>query len=799
MVDLWKQCKPTIVNHNADLVASRSYNDILHLTNEDGGDLIAGGTIGEEAASLRMPPPTDTDSVVGGTSKRRGRANTQLPPSVNYKSFEESPEHDGPITRSGRAATFSLFRKLMVSTSNAPSPDGSAEGLALSSPTKLFSNFTAPSRSLSRQASETNVAINIIASTPVDTSVDPRALPALESTSAPSSPLAAPVQTPSVAVNSPKTSTKPTEPVQCKCGTHPENVVISEIIRADVNSLYSAIFGDGANDVTMDAHRKRETEGLKIGEWGSEACGPSRELTYNPSFKMSIMPKSNTPCVEKQVILCQEEFCRTVETTSRTPKVPYGEFFTVVNRYCITYETPSSTRLTVTTKLDFTKKLLLKDRIEAGALEGVESYVRELVSSFYATKLFKPLECTDTASIRSRRRKPNSLAKVESYFTSDEPLSDSAPPRRSAGRRNAAVSVGTPDECKGVSPSASSIAPTTIWFAICLYLWSYPVRLFFLAANYVNSVLGWPQFELKPLVTVAAVNTAAGSVLPGQQSSPTRQRPERRRSSRSKTRSNSFYEKQAAGGGGGPPPEPGVINGILASFKGLGVLSAMLVGVMMLAVVVGVTITVLNVVWMADIGDRLDKALDAVREARANGVEIPEGVGPARASERRVVDEERISAAYEATRRTFKSLSRSQLGSAKASLAEAGRSAELMREKLSHLKAELAEAVDIFALTSAASKKVAKNVAVDEHEEGPLQAEQPVDDGTANFASFTAEDQRRMVEIIVSQLAVAAKSKESLARSKDSAELHVSSGEASTQSEENANPHLQAVETDATS
>ncbi|KAJ3183550.1 hypothetical protein HK101_009870 [Irineochytrium annulatum] len=226
---------------------------------------------------------------------------------------------------------------------------------------------------------------------------------------------------------------------------------------------------------------------------------------------------------------------------------------------------------------------------------------------------------------------------------------------------------------------------------------------------------------------------------------------------------NSYNEQAASGGGaGGIPPAHGVLNGIVASLKSLSGIQALLIGVMLMAVVIGVTITVLNVVWMAEVGDRLDRALDAVREARIGKAGLEHASIASLIGEKKVHDEERMSLEYDAARKTFRSLSRSQMGSAKAALAEAGRSAELMREKLTYLKTELADAVEYFAAVTTAPKRPAKNETDVNASEDLLSETNNAVEGGQEGASFrrslTDDDQRKMVAMIMGQLAVAVKS-----------------------------------------
>jgi hypothetical protein len=69
-----------------------------------------------------------------------------------------------------------------------------------------------------------------------------------------------------------------------------------------------------------------------------------------------------------------------VEARTKTPNVPYGESFEVVSRYCITFESEKSTRFFVSSKVEFSKKLMWEKSIESAAIDGCTSFSKDLAA-----------------------------------------------------------------------------------------------------------------------------------------------------------------------------------------------------------------------------------------------------------------------------------------------------------------------------------------------------------------------------------------------------------------------------------
>ncbi|TPX64551.1 hypothetical protein SpCBS45565_g05811 [Spizellomyces sp. 'palustris'] len=175
---------------------------------------------------------------------------------------------------------------------------------------------------------------------------------------------------------------RPSQTMSCNCDTHLDYEIADVTLDLDVEAVFEAIFSKEGTEIVRETHRRRETEDVKFGEWGMDAQGhfTVREITYTVSFKPPMLAKQTTGSFEKQTVLRQDPLAAyVVECAVRTPKAPYGEYFTLLNRYCITHAGPGKTRLRITSKVDFNKRVMWKVQIENATIDGMKQFSAELV------------------------------------------------------------------------------------------------------------------------------------------------------------------------------------------------------------------------------------------------------------------------------------------------------------------------------------------------------------------------------------------------------------------------------------
>ncbi|KAI8589967.1 hypothetical protein BDZ88DRAFT_416554 [Geranomyces variabilis] len=179
------------------------------------------------------------------------------------------------------------------------------------------------------------------------------------------------------------TPARPVAPVGCDCSSHLEYGAVDTVLDMDVEDLFAKIFMSSP-EIVREAHKRRDTHDVVFDAWtlDPQTNQPvSRDVSYTVSYKPPMLSKQTTGGYEKQIVLkyipCS---VYVVECTVKTPKAPYGEFFSPVTRYCITHAGPGKARLKVTVKVDFTKRLMWKSQIESATAEGMKGYCAELVT-----------------------------------------------------------------------------------------------------------------------------------------------------------------------------------------------------------------------------------------------------------------------------------------------------------------------------------------------------------------------------------------------------------------------------------
>ncbi|KAI9004764.1 hypothetical protein BC832DRAFT_65894 [Gaertneriomyces semiglobifer] len=173
------------------------------------------------------------------------------------------------------------------------------------------------------------------------------------------------------------------EAVMCSCEAHLDYKIVDVMLDLDVEVVFGAIFGSEGSEIVREAHRRTEKAELVFGDWTTDPHNQtrSRDLTYSVTFKPLMLAKQTTTGYEKQVITRSDPYrVYVVEGTVRTPKAPYGENFSSVSRYCITHAAPGKTRLLITARVDFSKRLMWKSQIESATVEGITQWAQELVA-----------------------------------------------------------------------------------------------------------------------------------------------------------------------------------------------------------------------------------------------------------------------------------------------------------------------------------------------------------------------------------------------------------------------------------
>lgn len=212
-------------------------------------------------------------------------------------------------------------------------------------------------------------------------------------------------------VNSAETSTDslpqvlaiPSAPVSCDCPQHHKHKVTDKVLQGLTPQQYFNIqFSKAGSSFMTTLYKQRGSTEYKFVEWE----GSSRTVIYDLQFKAPMMSPQNTKCIEKQTIIRDDPYVKSVEACVKTPGVPYGESFEVITRYCITFETPTSVRFVSTSKINFLKKVMWERAIESGAVDGCTGFAKDLIAAVTDKVSKHPEFCMSSTQVESVMDEP---------------------------------------------------------------------------------------------------------------------------------------------------------------------------------------------------------------------------------------------------------------------------------------------------------------------------------------------------------------------------------------------------------
>ncbi|KIK66327.1 hypothetical protein GYMLUDRAFT_1025648 [Collybiopsis luxurians FD-317 M1] len=171
----------------------------------------------------------------------------------------------------------------------------------------------------------------------------------------------------------------------CKCGKdgkHYSETAMNTVIPGTPEKIHNLMFTSGFfKDFLVSNQKLME---LQMSDWSP---GPdthlSRTMSYIKPLSGAVGPKQ-TKCEIRDEVEYMDfsptspnAYSSTL-TTTRTPDVPSGGAFSVKTRTCITYASGISSRVVVTTQVEWTGRSFIKGLIERGAIDGQKTYHADL-------------------------------------------------------------------------------------------------------------------------------------------------------------------------------------------------------------------------------------------------------------------------------------------------------------------------------------------------------------------------------------------------------------------------------------
>ncbi|KAI9438443.1 hypothetical protein BJY52DRAFT_548926 [Lactarius psammicola] len=170
---------------------------------------------------------------------------------------------------------------------------------------------------------------------------------------------------------------------QCACGRegkHYSELAMDVVLPGTPERIYNLMFASGFLKDFMRENQKLED--IQMSDWaptpGDQNC-LARNMSYIKPLNSSIGPKSTKCEIHDETVHSDFDDYITMVTTTRTPDVPSGSVFSVKTRTCVTWASSASSRVVVTSQVEWTGRSFIKGIIEKSAIEGQKSYQNDLV------------------------------------------------------------------------------------------------------------------------------------------------------------------------------------------------------------------------------------------------------------------------------------------------------------------------------------------------------------------------------------------------------------------------------------
>ncbi|KAI0701268.1 GRAM domain-containing protein [Cerioporus squamosus] len=175
----------------------------------------------------------------------------------------------------------------------------------------------------------------------------------------------------------PKKSQAISKVTQCDCGKngqHYPEVAMEAVFPGTPEKIYNLMFTSGFMKDFMRENQKLID--IQISDW-TPTENPrllARNMTYIKPLNGSIGPKQTRCELRDETITLDFDNYVSMLTTTRTPEVPSGSVFSVKTRTCITWASSVSSKVLVTTQVEWTGRSFIKGIIEKSCLDGQKTY-----------------------------------------------------------------------------------------------------------------------------------------------------------------------------------------------------------------------------------------------------------------------------------------------------------------------------------------------------------------------------------------------------------------------------------------
>ncbi|KAG8713072.1 hypothetical protein FRC08_013731 [Ceratobasidium sp. 394] len=172
------------------------------------------------------------------------------------------------------------------------------------------------------------------------------------------------------------------EPTQCVCGKEGQHYsipVIDAVFPGTPEKIYELMFKSQFISDFLSVDQKLMD--IQTSEWypkESDCTLLARDTTFIKPLTGSFGPKQAKCEIKEEQIHVDFDDYVSVLTTTRTPEVPSGGLFSVKTRGCLMWASATSTRLVVTTAVEWTGRSFIRGVVDRSAIDGQKQYHQDL-------------------------------------------------------------------------------------------------------------------------------------------------------------------------------------------------------------------------------------------------------------------------------------------------------------------------------------------------------------------------------------------------------------------------------------
>ncbi|KAG9098079.1 hypothetical protein FRC06_006833 [Ceratobasidium sp. 370] len=172
------------------------------------------------------------------------------------------------------------------------------------------------------------------------------------------------------------------EPTQCACGKegqHYSTSVIDAVIPGTPEKIYELMFKSQFISDFLSVDQKLMD--IQTSEWypkEPDSTLLARDTTFIKPLAGGFGPKQAKCEIKEEQMHIDFDDYASILTTTRTPEVPSGGLFAVKTRACLMWASAASTRLVVTTVVEWTGRSFIRGVVDRSAIDGQKQYHQDL-------------------------------------------------------------------------------------------------------------------------------------------------------------------------------------------------------------------------------------------------------------------------------------------------------------------------------------------------------------------------------------------------------------------------------------